>query len=1618
MARLLLKNLQPGVLHKIQLRSVEGDSVSEWSRLFDLPVDVDGVAPDAPVWDTPDWVASGDTFIATWLPLNFNLDQNLDFWSYEIQLSDGTTTRSFYTQNTSYTLTFENNRNIFGTAKPTVTARVRSVDASGNYSAWTSTESATNAPPAPPTAPSVGSVATAGADSVGLAWTAPADDDLVGYRIYTGTTAGFTPTNPGNKIFDGDATRFTYNTTTYSMQYFKIFSVDKFNQESSTSLNGNAQPASSFTVDAIAPATPTGLTATMVTSADAKTTQANLTWAANGESDLAGYRIRYRKNGDTNWSYTDAGSDVTAASIFGLQPYVNYDFQIQAYDFVANESAASGTVTGTGATNSAPSQPQAPGVVSSAMRIQVTPTGLKQTGGTAMEADVNYYEVFASTTNGFTEGPTNQIGTIAVGPAMVETFPIPAAGGTATQTWYVKVKAVDNGGLKSTASPQATSTPGLIDSTNIVDLAVTNAKITSLVADKITAGSGIINDITVKSKLTLGDASNVGTIETYDYTTSGGTTGASFSKNGIIIKTGAIEAPALRIQVGQNIMPSAYATMDLSYSATLISYTGVGTISPSMDTVQYQYPTQSMKLTVTTGAAQLILSPASTNNNIKITETGAQWIASMWVRPPTGVTTMAIATYNNGTLHTIANAKRVTDDSTTLVANTWQRVYMVTGVIADSEVHLRVTFPVTGDWNIDGIQFEKLSPGNTSQKPSTWYPPAITTIDGGMIKTGEIRSTNNQTVNNISEPVWSIPLNGSATFQALRVLGNTVLGNGPTDNQSLLSSSNYVPDVSGWQLKATGEAFFKHVSADGFTGEITARNTDIASDGLGSTVTLSGGGFFVKGSDAKGNPEYITFPTSGAPNIISGTLQAETLTVSGLLDPDTGIRTGAAFRGISHFELGSELMLDNAISQPLSAPAVTETTPKVTFSGGPTSNVFGGYYNGGKFYRVQVEFIALSSTNRLIQYSASGAWESTTAIPKPAAPSGGTMSEAEIGGMVKMGSSWYFLWTWTGVNQNVLSKHDGTTLALQSKVDVNQTNNSQAWALGADNTDILIAHWNPHVNDGAARVPYVVHHNATTLATTGTIITLGAYPSATTSATRGGGLGGVLAGEFDYGSGNKTYIVAFNHGTEGATSAFYAYNSSGTRVTDREWPVEKPGDLVDNISYSTGHNTAGGDFYHTSYMNSNTYKYISQTWTSSDSSSWGFGYSWYQNVGRTVSVTLNGTTTFSFAAGAFSNTDLIADISGTNIPAGAYILSLDLVANTGTMSAAATGSGAVTATIAYETKVSPYALLTAKKRRTYTMTGVSGPSGTVVRAYIGRGGPPLMKRQATLAGGMITHSTEFSPANFTTSLFAKGVTTFAAGTPARVYTQQTYSYTITGITVTNGSATLSATTAGVLNFGQHMVGAAVSGTNIPAGTKILSVATDRATATMSANATTGTLTNQTLTLTQPSIELKGSGFVNVEQLYARGAIFTSTQDVNATAGNMPPLRIGDINDDHLRIDGNEIQAMNDDDTVGGLLVNAAGGTIKLGVASTPFTTMRMGTTSDATNANGDLSISHGLGAVPNVILVNGRGQEGTANLYMPWDGTSTTFKVRVRVSSTGAPVGTGTTRTVDWIAFV
>lgn len=839
MRKFLLRDLTPGTDYAIQVRSVSQNGVSEWSRKFPLTTQADVTPPVAPSWTDPEanaWVVDGDTFVATWQPVDLNIDQNKDFSYYELLLDDGTKTVTVATTNTTYVLSFEQNRAFFGTPRATVSASVRTVDQTGNASVTNTELSATNPAPAAVT----GLTATEQIDAILLNWNANLDPDFQYYLVQVSTTGvGGSYTS----VYSGTSNSFTHSTTQSGTDHFyRVYAVDKFNTTSPVTTSGAVRPDSAFGSDTTPPNNATGFNVT--TSFDLTRQESILTasWTASTSTDVGRYIVRYSPTdpaGTAQWNYVEAPHDATTIAINGVIPNQNYWTQIRAVDFSGNVSAWANATTYprlSAKDTTAPPTPATPTAAVGTMKLQVVINGLDSVGA-AMPADVSHYEVYASTTNGFTTyNNTTMLGTIQNGPAIIETFNIPAsnASGT-TQTWYVKVMAVDRSNNKSDASAQATAAVGLIVTANIGDAQITNAKINDLSASKITAGTINTGDINVQSRIVLGTSGNDGVIESYDFGTSGGTTGFSLDSDGLIIKTGQVEAAALRIQNGVNVgpigfcdfefAPSFYPTLEPS-DPTFIPWVDNATgIVVSVSTEQAKFGSTSLKIVNSAAAARTIyLSHNVTNYNIVLAPSQA-YIVSAYV-------------YNSNTAQTPNWRLGFKQQDASIVWGTavalpgavgWSRVNWVitTSAVANSGM---VVIESQGDstFYVDGIQVEKQISGSTT--PSPWAPPSMTIIDGGSIRTGSVQSTQNAVDASGAEipdiPAWSINTLGNALFGDAQIRGTLIVGEGDegTDeisdiNVSIIKSYNYQRGTAGWAIKSNGWAEFRNLEANSITAE-------------------------------------------------------------------------------------------------------------------------------------------------------------------------------------------------------------------------------------------------------------------------------------------------------------------------------------------------------------------------------------------------------------------------------------------------------------------------------------------------------------------------------------------------------------------------------------------------------------------------------------------------------------------------------------------------------------------------------------------------------------------------------------------------------------------------------
>ncbi len=308
---------------------------------------------------------------------------------------------------------------------------VTASDTSANESANSAEASATPTDLTPPAAPT-GLVATADDGQVSLDWADNGEGDLASYSVYRSTTQG-----SGYALLAADLGPSDYvdagltNGTTY---YYVVTAVDAIGNESAFSAEASATPQ-----DMTPPAAPQGLQAV------AGDGTVDLSWIANGESDLAGYDV-YR--GTSSGSHPDKlNAALLVAATFSDTTAVNgttYYYVVTAVDTIGNESDDSNEASATPQDATAPAAPQ----------------NLQATGGMGQvaldwndnaEGDLAGYNVYRSLISGSDYAQVNG--------SLVTTSHWVDSGLSAGVTYYWVVTAVDLSGNESAASTEASAAP-------------------------------------------------------------------------------------------------------------------------------------------------------------------------------------------------------------------------------------------------------------------------------------------------------------------------------------------------------------------------------------------------------------------------------------------------------------------------------------------------------------------------------------------------------------------------------------------------------------------------------------------------------------------------------------------------------------------------------------------------------------------------------------------------------------------------------------------------------------------------------------------------------------------------------------------------------------------------------------------------------------------------------------------------------------------------------------------------------------------------------------------------------------------------------------------------------
>lgn len=817
MTRILVKDLEPGRLHYIQARVTDGANSSPWSSLHDFTTVSDTLAP-APCSGLT-WTVQGTAFKAVWTGPVTNADGTalMDFKDFQLKVyspAAPSTVATYYTTAARFDFPFEANVNSFGTPRAQVTIEVRARDNSGNLS---TVISATATNPAPSNV--TGLTAVGITDAVALRWASVVDTDLKQYEVRQGTSLGAENT----LVYTGRGTSFVFDSTASVPQYFAVVAVDVFGTPSATPAKANATPKSSLSVDGTPPSAPTNVAVTSnlhSTDPTGSTAFIDVSWTQVADTDLQNYLIRYASSPTTtSLQYLEVPEGVSEGRIHNLLAGAVYYVSVAAVDYSGNQSSWTQATPYPITTPKDTTAPAAPtGLVAGAGVTTITATWNSNT-----EADVingqGYYQVQLDTANTFNTGnlQDKQIsGTVVSFSNLSSNTP-----------YFVRIRAVDSTGNTGAWSSIVSATPRYVANSDIQAGTITGDRITAatLNGDRVTANTldaasikantTFSQNVLVGAKFTMAAA---GIMESSNFVT--GVSGWQLKNNTLEVVDGVIQARALKLQNGANTIHPAYADFEWNptwYSGKLGTNTPSGTVTSSITTapeITAKYGVQCWKLTRTGGGASssdYMLGVNSQAYNTPV-EGGQSYIYSMWVFNPAGSGTKSIALktrQSDGSYNTSA-AQNVTD------TGTWQRISAVFTIpAAINAMTAYVSMMTDGTVYIDGVQIEQKITSETA--PSQWKPPSFTTVDGGIIRTGEIRST--ASADGLAgQPAWSINTQGNAQFGDANVRGRLVVGdpNAPSADgvNSRIYSSNYVPGSTGWIIRSDGYAEFRNLAVN------------------------------------------------------------------------------------------------------------------------------------------------------------------------------------------------------------------------------------------------------------------------------------------------------------------------------------------------------------------------------------------------------------------------------------------------------------------------------------------------------------------------------------------------------------------------------------------------------------------------------------------------------------------------------------------------------------------------------------------------------------------------------------------------------------------------------------
>lgn len=555
-----------------------------------------------------------------------------------------------------------------------------------------------------------------------------------------------------------------------------------------------------------------------------------VSWDASVDDDLKTYEAYISTSGSgftpgpSNIVYTGLGNSFVYQTDVDDEHFV----KVRALD-VFNQSTNYSSTSATPITTveeppdeTPPSKPSVPTIASSPLSIQFSHDGTKDAGGD-LEGDVEFLEVHFSPTTSFTPSESTLVTSVPFsGPGLPTITRIVLPVTTSVTTGFWKIIAVDTSGNKSVASDQVAEIPGLIENAYIENATITSAKIQSLSAAKLEAGTAIVNDLFIRSELVIDN--NDGIIRSDNYN-AGTKTGWKIDEDGLTIYDGVISAEALQIQDSQNIIPAIYADFEWNTSYYHNSsnipnpefFQNESTTRVSQETPSggAKIGTKALRIYATGYASQNAVIFAAEDTYPLDVAGGETYIYSVWIKNKIA----SAYDIKLGFDHTLDGTTFDGETEWTITLNsstsTWYRYYSIitlpSGAIGGA-AYIEIPAGTNPDFYIDALQIERQTGG--IEVPSPFTPPSSTTIDGGSIVTGVIRSSA-PSPTAPDQPAWSLDATGSAQFGDVLIRGSATVGAGGDLTNSYIQSSNYVAATSGWIIRGDGTAQFNSLTIRG-----------------------------------------------------------------------------------------------------------------------------------------------------------------------------------------------------------------------------------------------------------------------------------------------------------------------------------------------------------------------------------------------------------------------------------------------------------------------------------------------------------------------------------------------------------------------------------------------------------------------------------------------------------------------------------------------------------------------------------------------------------------------------------------------------------------------------------